>query len=106
MPLNAHDFWANGMKVPDWVKSACCGPSDAHILDPEDVEEVNCPAGLSYENTNGEGCHRIRGINFIIPPSKTFESQDGQLWAFYPTKEDGSPFPDAVVYCLFMNRSF
>jgi hypothetical protein len=28
----AHDYWFNGKKVPSWVKSACCGPTDAHRL--------------------------------------------------------------------------
>jgi hypothetical protein len=29
---NAHDYWANGKKVPDWVKASCCGPADVHRL--------------------------------------------------------------------------
>jgi hypothetical protein len=25
-----HDHWLTGRKVPEWVKSSCCGPADVH----------------------------------------------------------------------------
>jgi hypothetical protein len=29
---HAHETWADGKKVPDWVKQSCCGSADVHRL--------------------------------------------------------------------------
>jgi len=33
----AHDAWRNGDPIPAWVKSSCCGSSEAHLLSEEEV---------------------------------------------------------------------
>jgi hypothetical protein len=39
-PTYAHDYWADGKPVPNWVKTSCCGPADAHHLRPDQVHKV------------------------------------------------------------------
>ena len=38
---DAHDYWSDGKTIPDWVKSSCCGPADAHHLRPEQVHRIS-----------------------------------------------------------------
>lgn len=66
----AHSTWANGMPVPDWVTKACCGPSDAHHLQPAQVHRV----------ANG---YRIDGYPGTIYDVQVLPSEDGEFWAFY-----------------------
>jgi hypothetical protein len=40
-PTNAHDYWADGKAVPNWVKASCCGPADAHHLRPDQVHKFS-----------------------------------------------------------------
>jgi hypothetical protein len=37
----AHDYWSDGKRIPDWVKASCCGPADAHHLRPEQVHRAS-----------------------------------------------------------------
>src|ERR1700730_19361947 len=68
--VSAHDQWANGDPVPDWVKSSCCGPKDAHVLSSEDY----------WIDTAG---FHVRGIKMVVPFDQILPSQDGKVWAFY-----------------------
>jgi hypothetical protein len=88
-PAAAHDQWADGSPVPAWVKSACCGPSDAHMLAFDDV---------SLED---DGWH-IRGINTIVPRDRVLPSQDGQIWGFW----NPALGPDVTIYCFFAPMEF
>jgi hypothetical protein len=40
LPASAHDLWANGTAVPDWVKKSCCGPEDVHHLTAQQVHAM------------------------------------------------------------------
>lgn len=71
----AHDEWANGKPVPDWVKQSCCGPADAHHLRPDQVHDE----GDYYIVDGYEG--RINKRSTQILPS-----QDGSYWIFYRDK--------------------
>lgn len=66
----AHDQWANGEPVPDFVKKACCGVADAHHFADSDVTE------------QGDGLHII-GYPAVIPYSEVLPSPDGSTWVFY-----------------------
>jgi hypothetical protein len=80
----AHTVWADGSSVPEWVRDACCGPSDIHHLTPDQVSLT--PEG-----------YRVDGIQAIVPFSKTLKSQDGDYWIFYRNYADGSQY----VFCFF-----
>lgn len=80
-----HDAWRDGSPIPEWVKSQCCGPADAHMLSAEDVSE------------EADGWH-IRGLNKAVAQERVFPSQDKYYWAFYPRTGD----PNAMVFCLFI----
>ena len=54
LPASAHDVWADGSQIPVWVKSACCGKDEAHLLRPSQVHKV-------------EGGYRIDGYPLIVP---------------------------------------
>ena len=86
-PANAHDQWADGSEVPSWVKSACCGPADAHLLKNDDVWVEG-------------GEYHVRGNRYTVPVNKALPSPDGRFWIFYGTywgdygsreKYDGMP---------------
>lgn len=100
----AHDAWANGAKIPDWVKASCCGPADAHHLTPEQV-------------TRDGDYYRVAGYNRPIPVVQAIPSQDGDYWIFY---REGGANQCAVeapggrcwteeqsgVYCFFVPMAF
>ncbi len=83
---SAHDQWANGEPVPAWVKRACCGPEDAHHLQPDQVHVS--PAGW-----------RVDGYRGAIPNGTELPSPDGSYWIFYRDLSDGS---QSSVYCFFV----
>ena len=70
LPASAHDVWADNSQIPVWVKSACCGKNEAHLLRPSQVHKV-------------EGGYRIDGYPLIVPDTSALPSQDGNYWAFY-----------------------
>ena len=70
LPASAHDVWADGSQIPVWVKTACCGKDEAHLLRPSQVHKV-------------EGGYRIDGYPLIVPDTSALPSQDGNYWAFY-----------------------
>ena len=81
----AHDEWANGDPIPGWVKSQCCGPSDAHHLTAEQVHVT--PEG-----------YRLDGYSRVIKEDRLLPSPDGSWWVFYRNFDDGS---QSTVYCFF-----
>ena len=88
-PAAAHDQWADGAPVPAWVKSACCGPSDAHMLAENEV------------SLQDDGWH-IRGIDTVVPRDRVLPSQDGQIWGFW----NPASGPNAPIYCFFAPMEF
>jgi hypothetical protein len=80
----AHTVWADGSPVPEWVRNACCGPSDVHHLLPNQVHLT--PAG-----------YRVDGIRALVPFAKTLPSEDGEYWIFYRDYDDGTQY----VFCFF-----
>ena len=81
----AHERWADGGPVPAWVKQQCCGPADAHHLQPAQVHVT--PAG-----------YRVDGYRDVIPEDRLLPSPDGDWWVFYATMPNGRQDP---VYCFF-----
>lgn len=88
-PAQAHDQWAQGEAIPAWVKSSCCGPADAHLLDPGQVHMLH------------DGVH-IDGLGTVVPYERVLPSQDGQIWGFWNPKLGA----DATVYCFFYSGGF
>jgi hypothetical protein len=62
----AHEAWADGEAIPAWIKSACCGPSDAHHLRPEQVHRIS------------EELYEVDGYFRPIPVSEALPSADGE----------------------------
>jgi hypothetical protein len=87
----AHNYWANGEKVPDWVKGACCGPADVHKLTMSNVHTA--PWNEDYLI--------VDGYNEPIRKATALPSEDGFVWIFY--KDDvNTPGGQSRVYCLFV----
>lgn len=80
---DAHDLWKNGDPIPAWIKSACCGPSDAHNIPDSDV--VVTRAG-----------YLIAGRRAPIPFDKATPSPDGSFWVFYT-----GDIATATIICFF-----
>ena len=89
-PARAHDVWANGDIVPGWVKSACCGPDDAHHLRPDQVHRVS------------DDFYMVDGYRYRIPAREALPSQDGDYWIFY--RENSGI--QSTVYCFFVPMGF
>ena len=84
----AHEEWANGTPVPTWIKTACCGPADAHLLSEDEYFIDNF------------GFH-VKGIDMVFPLDKVLPSQDGKVWAFFPSGVG----EHANIYCVFYTGS-
>lgn len=91
-PSLAHDQWSNDTPIPAWVKSACCGPSDAHVIDSGDVS-----------GPDKDGLYHVDGVREPVRPERVFDSQDGETWAFFNAD---LPPNERFVFCLFLVRSF
>lgn len=89
-PSQAHNAWADGSKIPDWVKASCCGPADAHRLQPEQI-------------TRDGDYYLVEGYRRPIPVSQALPSQDGNYWVFYKDLDNGD---QSGIYCLFVPMSF
>jgi hypothetical protein len=87
-PALAHDQWANGKAIPDWIKSACCGAADAHHLRPDQVAF----------NARGEYV-----IDEPVAARFALPSQDSEYWIFYRDNLDGS---QSAVFCFFVPVNF
>ena len=85
----AHTAWADGTPIPDWVRKACCGPSDAHRLTPSQVHRV-------------DGAYVIDGYPRPISDTQVLPSEDGAYWAFYgvTTGGEGETLYTSV-FCFF-----
>jgi hypothetical protein len=106
-PTLAHDYWANGKALPEWVKNACCGPADAHHLRPDQVHR-------------SENYYYVDGYSSRIPAGKALPSEDGDYWIFYtdaglqcdPVIGDGASQKcrlvdqQSDVYCFFVPMDF
>ena len=82
----AHDVWANGGPVPEWVKRHCCGPEDVHHLLPSEVHMT--PDGYVIDGYKGQP----------VPFYMALPSQDGDYWAFWGVRPDGT---QTVIFCFF-----
>ena len=125
-PTYAHDYWADGKAVPNWVKASCCGPDDVHHLRPDQVHKVSGDEAkklrpnyakfvlsqLDYYVVDGY----FRPI--FAEGSNVIPSQDGDYWLFY---DDGGKQwcdkrgegaltcyiqPQSDVFCFFVPMVF
>lgn len=112
-PAVAHNEWANGGKIPDWVKSSCCGPADAHHLRPDQVMDMG-----DYYVIDGYHDRIPKRLADGKPNSSILPSQDGDYWVFYsdePAHWAGSQYGghayyensrQSGVYCFFVPMAF
>lgn len=85
----AHETWADGKGIPDWVKKACCGPADAHHLSPAQVRHVG-------------DAFWIDGYPYRVPDVEVLPSEDGEYWAFYTEFLDVNGAKTfSSVFCFF-----
>ncbi|MBV9136908.1 MAG: hypothetical protein JO357_07605, partial [Hyphomicrobiales bacterium] len=63
-PAAAHDLWADGTRVPDWVKKSCCGPEDVHHLTAQQVHAM------------ADGWH-VEGYAQVLAYGRELPSRDG-----------------------------
>ena len=90
LPAQAHQTWANGVPIPEWVSKSCCGPADAHRLKPDQVRRVD----------NG---YVIEGYPNVIYDAQVLPSEDGEYWAFYSEFRDADGVRAFTsVYCFFV----
>jgi hypothetical protein len=75
-------------QIPDWIRSACCGPSDVKHLRPDQVSQ------------RSDGWWLVDGFHQAVSPSRTEPSQDGDYWIFYASPDQGQP------YCFFAPLAF
>lgn len=86
--VHAHDKWADGSPVPEWVKRYCCSPDDIHHYRYDEVKITR------------EG-FVLPDYPKVIPADDklhVFKSEDGDYWAFFATYSDGTK---SDIYCLF-----
>lgn len=103
----AHETWANGDPIPEWVKKACCNGHEAHDLgEGGDMVHVVLKDGEIVAYT-------VDGFNNRIEAKKVHPSEDNHTWVFYggsgyeddhhhvapPPPGDVSNFS---LYCLFV----
>ena len=125
-PTYAHDYWADGKAVPNWVKASCCGPDDVHHLRPDQVHKVSGDEAkkLRPNYANFVGIH----LNYYVVDGylrpiyadgpNVIPSQDGDYWLFYddggkqcldqPGSDGSSCYeqPQSDVYCFFVPMVF
>lgn len=92
-PLQAHDQWANGQPIPEWIKKYCCGPQDVHMYRPSDVK-------VTWKG------YKLPDYPHIIPfkrdgfPAVDWDkSEDGMYWAFWTKYSENSY---SSIYCFFI----
>ena len=101
---SAHDQWANGKPIPDWVKRACC-VEDYQTIDERRVHRVIGPDAMTQEW--GLLGYRVDGFHNLVPVDRRFDSEDGLTWIFYgiPNSDDlGMSDMKPAIYCLFTNE--
>ena len=87
----AHDVWTDGTPVPNWIKAACCGPSDAHHLRPDQVHRVS------------DAYYEVEGYFGKVAAADAQPSEDGEYWIFYKDNKSGS---QTGVFCFFVPMAF
>ncbi len=103
-PAYAHDQWANGAKIPEWVKLHCCNSNEAHDLTLEmkvEAGQITSRQGGAMSVSGGNISYiyyRVPGFENEVNATNVFPSQDGHVWAFYA---NGGP-PQATIWCLFV----
>lgn len=109
---DAHDTWANGSKVPAWVKHSCCGPADVHHLRPEQVHRL-----YNEECRNGYhgGCWKVEGYHGVVWDTAVLPSQDGDYWGFWTDNFNtctarmscpSNAVRQSNMYCFFAPMTF
>jgi hypothetical protein len=73
----AHEHWADGSRVPGWVKQMCCDSSDFHQLTLRQIKRV-------------QGGWSVEGHNWVVPDDRVLPSEDDSVWIFYRTYPDGA----------------
>lgn len=80
-------------KIPDWIKSSCCGPADMHHLRPDQVHR------------SSDDYYSVDGYVLPIPAAQALPSQDGDYWIFY--RDNGANGGgQSGVYCFFIPMAF
>lgn len=98
-PANAHDKWANGAPIPEWVKSHCCNGDEAHDLTRESgVTAEDIKIIKPADGSEGTLYYQVIGFNNAVGGAHVFPSQDGHIWAFI---SPAGP-PNGYIWCLFM----
>jgi hypothetical protein len=90
-PSYAHDSWADGKAVPNWVKDSCCGPAEVHHLRPDQVHKVSGDEAKKlrpkYANFVGRHLEYYVVDGYLRPiyanGPNVIPSQDGDYWLFY-----------------------
>jgi hypothetical protein len=92
---HAHTQWTNGDPIPDWIKAACCGPADAHLLRPDQV-------------TITDDYYYVEGYHGRIPRASALPSQDGHYWGFWRemAATPMSAATQSTMYCFFVPMDF
>jgi hypothetical protein len=71
---SAHDHWANGKPIPDWVKQTCSA-EDYQTIDERRVFRVMGPDPMTKEwELLG---YRVDGFYSLVPVDRRFDSEDG-----------------------------
>ena len=86
----AHEVWANGTQVPQWVKGFCCGVADAHRLTVQEIRHI-------------EGGWAVDGFEHVVPDERVLPSQDEFVWIFYQTHSNGV---QSQVFCFFVPQGY
>jgi hypothetical protein len=96
--------------IPEWIRSACCGPADVHRLAIGQVQEVDAAWALRLRPNANKDAIRQRDTYYVIedydypldsrsPSVNSYgvSSRDQYVWAFY---RDGHP--PSGMFCLFI----
>ena len=76
----AHDQWANGKPIPDWVKHTCCA-ENYQTIDEGRVHRLMGPDPVT--DKWGLLGYQVDGFYNIVPVDRRFDSEDGLTWIFY-----------------------
>lgn len=93
-------------QIPDWIKSTCCGPQDAHKLRADQVHRRDNGHGDEWWEVDGYYGPQnpsSSGVLAHIPDGEALPSQDGNYWIFYA---DYGPGGQSGVYCFFVPMEF
>jgi hypothetical protein len=94
--VRAHDQWANGKPIPDWVKQTCCAEGYQTI----DDRRVHRLMGRDPVTDKwGLLGYQVDGFYNVVPVERRFDSEDGLTWIFY-----GLGYEPRHIYCLFTNE--